>query len=142
MAGKLRDTMADQQKYETPAERRSRLLERQTLDTGSEPGPDLRPTLRPSSATSPQHPTTIPKGCKQDQMHSRIHELRSLVGLLEGEMLRLASADIIEPAVWSSVALMLREVATRSELLRRQALELAAAALESDHQTSGTLGLF
>jgi hypothetical protein len=75
-------------------------------------------------------------------MRTQIHELRSLVGLLEVEMLQLESADIIEPAVWSSCALMLREVANRSLLLRQRCLALAAEALESDHQTSGTLGLF
>jgi hypothetical protein len=75
-------------------------------------------------------------------MHSRIHELRCLVELLEEAMRLSATADIIEPAVWSSCALTLREVANRSLLLRQQALALAAAALESDLQTSRTLGLF
>jgi hypothetical protein len=75
-------------------------------------------------------------------MHIRIRELRSLVALLEAEMLRTGNADIVEPAVWSSVALMLREVANRSLLLRQQALSLAAGALESGPRTSSTLGLF
>jgi len=69
-------------------------------------------------------------------MHIRIHELKCLVGLLEEEMRRIETADIVEPAVWSSVALMLREVANRSELLRQLALALVAADLESDRQTS------
>jgi len=68
-------------------------------------------------------------------MHSRIRELKCLVALLEGEMTRIATADIIEPAVWSSCALMLREVANRSLLLRQQALALAAEALGSGRQT-------
>jgi hypothetical protein len=75
-------------------------------------------------------------------MHIRIHELTCLVELLEVEMLQTRNADIVEPAVWSSAALRLLEVANRSLLLRRRALELAAGALESDPQTSGTLGLF
>jgi hypothetical protein len=75
-------------------------------------------------------------------MHIRIHELTCLVELLEVEMLQTRNADIVEPAVWSSAALMLREVASRTLLLRQQFLELAAEALESDRQTSSTLGLF
>jgi hypothetical protein len=68
-------------------------------------------------------------------MRIQIHELRSLVGQLEAEMLQLASAGIVEPELWSSVALMLRGVEDRSWLLRQRALELAAEALESDHRT-------
>ena len=134
--------MEDQRNYETPAERRSRLLAQQTRDTGSGPGLGLHPTLPPTVPTYTLHPTATPTASKLDQMHIRIHGLRSLVGQLEGVMLQLANVDIIEPAVWSSVALTLREVANRSLLLRQRALELAAAALESDRQTSGTLGLF
>jgi hypothetical protein len=75
-------------------------------------------------------------------MRTQIHELRCLVGRLAEEMHRLEISDKVEPAVWSSCALMLREVANRSLLLRRLALVLAAEALESDQGTSGTLGLF
>jgi hypothetical protein len=75
-------------------------------------------------------------------MHIRIHELTCLVEQLEAVMLQQASADTISPELWSSVALRLREVAGRSLLLREQALEQVDAALESDPQTSGTLGLF
>jgi hypothetical protein len=57
-------------------------------------------------------------------------------------MLQLETADIIESAAWSSCALMLREVANRSLLLRQRCLALAAEALGSDPQTSGTLRLF
>jgi hypothetical protein len=64
------------------------------------------------------------------------------VELLEGEMPRIENADRVEPAVWSSVALTLREVANRSLLLRQRALVRAAEALGLDPQTSRTLGLF
>jgi hypothetical protein len=75
-------------------------------------------------------------------MRIQIHELTCLVELLEVEMLQRASAGKAGPELWSSVALMLRGVEDRSWLLRQRALELAAEALESDPQTSGTLGLF
>jgi hypothetical protein len=68
-------------------------------------------------------------------MHIRIRELRSLVAQLEAEILQRETADKVEPAVWSSVGLMLREVANRSLLLRQQALALAAEALGSDQKT-------
>jgi hypothetical protein len=126
--------MASPETYELPSERRSR-LERQTPDTQSEPGHGPRPTPRPSSATCSPRPTATPTANTQGQMHTRIRELRYLVERLEVETLPLAIDDIVGPAVWSSAALMLREVANRSELLRRQCLSLAAVALESDHQT-------
>jgi hypothetical protein len=75
-------------------------------------------------------------------MHNRIHELRCLVERLEEAMRQQATVDTIAPELWSSCALTLREVANRSLLLRLQALWLAAEALGSDHQTSGSLGLF
>jgi hypothetical protein len=75
-------------------------------------------------------------------MRTQIRELRYQVERLEEEMRLLETFDTIEPAVWSSCALMLHEVANRSLLLRQRALELAAGALESGPQTSGTLGLF
>ena len=134
--------MEAQRKYETPAERRFRLLAQQTLDTGNGLGPGPRPTLHPRTAKCSLHPTGCPTESTPGQMHSRIRELRYLVARLEAEMPQIESADIIEPAVWSSVALMLREVANRSLLLRRRALELAAEALELDLQTSRALGLF
>src|SRR6267378_4763483 len=129
--------MEDPQKYETPAERRSRMerQEPQIRDTGSEPGPDHRPTHHPTIAMCSPRPTATPTASTPGQMHSRIRELKCLVALLEGEMTRIATADIIEPAVWSSCALMLREVANRSLLLRQQALALAAEALGSGRQT-------
>jgi hypothetical protein len=75
-------------------------------------------------------------------MRIRIHELTCLVEQLEAVMLLQASDDTIEPELWSSVALRLREVADRSLLLRQQCLSQAAEALESDRRTSSTLGLF
>src|SRR3977135_2431303 len=116
--------MEDRKTFELPAERRSRKLAQQTLDTGREPGPDPRPTPHPSSPTCSQHPTTTPTASTLDQMRIRIHELTSLVGLLEEAMRQLKSGDTVEPALWSSVALMLREVANRSLLLRQRALWL------------------
>lgn len=114
----------------------------QTPDTQSGPDRIHLPKSHPTAPTCSQHPKGCPTGYTQDQMRTRIRELMSLVALLEAEMPLIESADIVEPAVWSSVALMLREVANRSLLLRQQALALAAEALESGHQTSGTLGLF
>jgi hypothetical protein len=69
-------------------------------------------------------------------MRTQIHVLTCLVEQLEEAMLQIKNDDIVEPAVWSSCALTLSEVANRSLLLRRRALVLAAAALESGRQTS------
>ncbi len=68
-------------------------------------------------------------------MRNQIRELRFLVGLLEADLDQKCIDGTSEPELWSSVALMLREVVNRSLLLRVRALELVPVALELNPQT-------